>query len=302
MKHHRSLMLATGILGAILVSVLCVPNLLAQAQESGPVFYEEYTGSINSFGQTTILDLSGGYNFNRHFGIDGGLPIHFVDRQEGSTFGFPRAPQGWSNGAGDLYMDLLFNEPNSIVNYSSQARTFAPIGNIDQGFSTGRLLVDWNNHIYRNVGPLTPFADLSFGNTLDDRHYFVRPFDTLGKVFQTEAGSSLRVAPRTYVGGSWYHVFPDGSQKIFSQLVTRSEGFVRIPITNSRYFASNYETVGPSSILDDNGFSGWVGVNTIHNLDFELNYGRSLRYSLDSLSFRVGFNAGSFVKGLVPRI
>jgi hypothetical protein len=283
------------VLDSLLLFMLMVPNLSAQSQEQGLTFYEEYRGSVNTFGQTTVLDLSGGYNFNEHFGVDAGLPVHFLNR-EGQNASFGGLPQGWNNGFGDAYLNLRFNAPNDWVNFSSQARAFVPTGSFDRGYSTGRLTVDWNNHFDRAFGPATPFADVSYGNTLGDRNYLVRPFDTLGQVFQLQGGSSVRVAPRTFVGGSWYHVFPVGSQKIYSELVTRANGFAPVPVVDSRFFESRFETVGRSSILRDNGFAGWVGVKTTHNTDFEVGYARSTQYALDSLTFRIGFNAGSLVK------
>jgi hypothetical protein len=293
---RRSIPKFLGVLTAVSVFSVMVPNLSAQTQEQGPTFYEEYRGSINTFGQTTVLDLSGGYNFNEHFGLDVGLPVHFLDRNGQSALPFAAIPQGWNNGIGDAYLNLRFNDPNDLVNYTSQARVFAPTGSFDRGYSTGRLTVNWDNHVDRTFGPFTPFADASYGNTLGDRNYFVRPFDTLGQVFQLQGGSSVKVAPRTFVGGSWYHVYPVGTQKIYSQLLTRANGVTLVPVIDSRYFASRFETVGPSSILRDNGFAGWVGVKTAHNTDFEVGYSRSIQYALDSLTFRIGFNAGSLVK------
>jgi hypothetical protein len=285
-----------GVLVGLFLSFVTIPNLSAQSQEPGPTFYEEYLGSVNIFGQTTVLDLSGGYNFNEHFGLDVGLPVHFLDRQGQNALPFASFPQGWNNGFGDAYLNLRYNAPNNWVNFTSLARAFAPTGSFDRGYSTGRLTVDWDNHFDHTFGPATPFADFSYGNTLGDRNYFVRPFDTLGQVFQLQGGSSVKVAPRTFVGGSWYHVFPVGTQKIYSELVTQATGSTRAPVTDSRFFESRFETVGPASILRDNGFGGWVGVKTTHNTDFEVGYSRSTQYALDSLTFRIGFNAGSLVK------
>jgi hypothetical protein len=300
MLNRGKILSFAALSAALFIFSLAIPNLRAQDQEKGLTFYEEYRGSVNSFGQTTVLDLSGGYNFNKYFGLDVGIPLSFVHR-EYQNLPSALTPQGWNTNAGDVYLNFRFNGPNRYLNYTSQARTFAPTGSFENGFSTGRVTVDWNNHLDRSFGVVTPFADLSLGNTIGDRHYMVRPFRTLGLVSQIETGADVKVASNVFVGGSWYGVLPSGTQKIYSQLVTEEAGLVPVPVSNSRYFQSAFRTIGPSSIAKDNGLAGWVGVKTGKNIDFELGYSRSTHYDLDTLTFRIGYNPGNLVKRITSR-
>ncbi|MFB3920658.1 MAG: hypothetical protein ACE145_03000 [Terriglobia bacterium] len=300
MLNRRGVVSLARVSAALIAFSLAMPNLRAQSQEKGLTFYEEYRGSTNSFGQTTVLDLSGGYNFNQHFGVDVGIPLSFVHR-EYQNLPASLTPNGWNTNAGDLYLNLRFNAPNRYVNYTSQARTFAPTGSFEDGFSTGRVTVDWNNHFDRSFGPITPFVEASLGNTIGDRHYLVRPFRSLGLVSQLETGADVKVASNVFAGGSWYGVLPSGTQKIYSQLVPESPGFVVVPLNPARPFQSDFRTIGPSDIAKDNGLSGWVGVKTSKNIDFELGYSRSMHYDLDTFSFRIGYNPGSLVKRITSR-
>jgi hypothetical protein len=295
MRNPRRSVFISAVSGLLVFLGLGIGTLSAQTQEPGWTFNQQYRGGVSSLGQNTVLDLSGGYNFNEHFGIDVGIPLYFVHREfqnlpQGVT------PAGWNNSAGDLYLNLRFNAPNKVLNYSSQARTFAPTGSFENGFSTGRVTVDWNNRVDRRFGAITPFAEISLGNTIADRHYLVRPFRSFGFASQIEGGADVKVASNVFVGGSWYGVLPSGTQKIYSQYVTRREGFVPLPVTDSRYFETAFTTIGPSSIAKDRGLAGWVSVKTNRNVDFELGYTRSTHYDLDTLSFRIGFNAGSLVR------
>jgi hypothetical protein len=256
---------------------------------------------VNTFGQTTVLDLSAGYNVNKYFGVDVGIPLHFVHREYDNRAVF--APlHAWNTNVGDAYLNLRFNYPNRTVNYASQVRTFAPTGDYGDGFSTGRVTVDWNNRLDRAFGRVTPFFEAGLGSTVGDRHYFVRPYRTLGLVSQMEGGADVKIASNLYAGGSWYGVIPSGTQKIYSQLINQSPGSVAFPISHFRYFTSAFLTQGPSSIVKDNGLSGWVGIKTGRNVDLEIGYSRSTRMDLDTVSFRVGFNAGALVRRITSRL
>src|SRR6266542_2698500 len=110
MKVRASLVFSIAFAAAFLVAA----NLSAQSQEKGFTFYTEYRGSSNNLRQTTVLDPSLGYNFNKYFGMDVGIPIYFVHPDQDSHTNWGT----WNNNFGDVYVDGRFHVPNPYVNYN----------------------------------------------------------------------------------------------------------------------------------------------------------------------------------------
>src|SRR5437660_7550710 len=111
-------------------------STIASAQEAEPnppgiTFYERLSGTASRLGTVTRLDSTLGYNFNRYFGIDAGVPVYFV-RPSSST----QAAVGSlsSNGIGDFYGDLRLTLSNPMANYFSLLTITAPTGDTQTGF------------------------------------------------------------------------------------------------------------------------------------------------------------------------
>ncbi len=60
-------------------------NDSAGQEGKGLTSYVQFGGSSNSSGHVLKLDSAVGYNFNRHFGVDAGVPIYFVGSAATST-------------------------------------------------------------------------------------------------------------------------------------------------------------------------------------------------------------------------
>ncbi len=264
-------------------------------EEKGFVFYEQFEGSSNTLGQVMKLDTSAGYNFNRFFGVDVGVPVYFV--RASTTTSTSGATS--NSGIGNVYVDLRLTVANPLVNYASTLTGMAPTGDTSKGFSTGRATFDWNNHFDRSFGPIRPFANVDFGNTIADTHFFARPFTSLGKVAQLEGGTTYKIIPFVRVGASAYDDLPTGQQKIFSRLLKRqlsASGGSGSARPRAGAFEKASETVGNADIARDNGFSAWADFNPIRYLDFEIGYTRSVHFDLNTVSFGVGVNLGSLAK------
>jgi hypothetical protein len=281
------------------VLTLALVATTARAQSSsdtnpykGFTFFEYYGGSFSSIGHVTELDTTVGYNFNKYFGVDAGIPFYFVGASK--KFEIPGIMTG--NGAGDVYADLLVTLANPTVNYLGTLRGTAPTGDTKIGFSTGRATFDWDNYFDHDFGDLRPFADVGLANTISDTQFFYRPFTTLGLVVLSEAGASYRVFPKIRVGASYYDDAPIGQQKVFNRLVPTvslpNGATVGTPVTGSSAAAAS-EIVGPSSIDRDNGYSAWVTFQPIRPVTFLASYDHSVHYALNMFSFGIGFNMGS---------
>lgn len=263
------------------------------SEEKGFTFYELYGGSFNSLGHVTELDTTVGYNFNRTFGIDAGIPFYFVGIS--NTVVNPGARS--ENGVGDFYVDLLLTKANPIVNYLGTLRGTAPTGDTNTGFSTGRATFDWDNYFDHDFAGLRPFLDAGLANSISDTHFFYRPYTTLGLVAEFEGGATYKLLPAVRVGASLYDDAPIGPQKIFSRLVPlNQEGNSGGGSGSSVLPGGAAEIVGPSQIARDNGFSAWVTVQPIPAITLEAGYDRSVHYALNSFSFGIGVNVGSIYR------
>jgi hypothetical protein len=253
----------------------------------GWTLYESFEGSLNSLGQVNRLDSTAGYNFNKYFGLDAGLPVYFVNASS-STSGTRSA-----NALGDAYVDLKLTVKNPLVNYGSTLRGSVPTGDTNKGLSSGRATFDWTNHFDRKFGRVTPFANLGIANTVSDTRFFVRPFTTLGTVGHFEAGAEFELLPLLNFAASAYDVAPTGQQKIFSKLATQQ---MTTTITRGRVFTTAHETVGGADLASDNGFSVGFNSSPLPFLDLGINYTRSVHFRLDTLSYGVGVNVGYIVR------
>ncbi len=287
----------------ILVIVLFAVPLKAQnssaaaggagSSERGVTFYEGFYGSASELGQVYKLDSTLGYNFNRWFGIDGGVPIYFVNPSSTSSL----AGYQSGTGIGNAYLDLNFTLNNPLLDYAATLEGTAPTGDKRLGLTTGRFTYDWNNHFQRSFFRLTPFANVGLANTVSDTPLFTRPFTTFGDVTHLEGGLAAGLLPFVSVGASAYDIIPFGTQKIFSRFNPKSgTAFVVSRPHNPHFFQSAQETVGPAALARDNGVSVWATVGLGRFIQAQAGYTRSVRYNLNIFSFGFGFDIGRFAK------
>ncbi len=263
-----------------------------QKQKKGFTLWERFDGSSNAEGQVMTLTSSVGYDFNKYFGVEAGVPVYFV-RSTSAVSGTTS-----SSGIGNFYAGLRLSLANPVVNYSSSLTGSAPTGATSRGRSTGRANVDWTNHFDRDFGRWTPFADLGVGNSIPDTRFFRRPFITLGKVAHFEAGTSYNIWRSLDVSVSAYDVAPWGQQKIYSRLLRRQAGITGGPGTSrrGRVFESSALTVGGAVLARDNGFNvGFTG-RPASFLELGLGYSRSVHFRLDTVSFGLGLNLSSLLR------
>lgn len=279
--------------------LLSAANLAGQSpdktkdEEKGFTLYEQFEGSSNTLGQVTKFETTAGYNFNRFFGVDAGVPLYIVRASASSTTTTSRS----SNGIGDAYVDLRLTAKNPLLNFASTLTGRAPTGDTSSGLSTGRATFDWDNRFDRSFLGLLPFIDLGVANSISDTHFFTRPFTTLGMVGHFEGGASYKFLHFTSVGASLYDDRPWGQQKVFSKLIKRqtASGASRSGRRRGGVFENASETVGGADIARDNGFSAWFDASPIRYLDFEIGFNRSVHYDLNTVSFGVGVNVGSLL-------
>jgi hypothetical protein len=289
-QRHLTLLLALLLItfgGSLMAQT--VPSGAApgeeKQQEKGMVAYESFEGSSNSDGQVMDLNSTLGYNFNKYFGVDVGVPIYFVRAATTTSTSGQRS----ANGLGNFYTDLRLNLRNPLVNYTTTITGSAPTGDTSMGLSNGRATVNWNNHFDRDIARLTPFLNIGVGNTVQDTRLFKRPFITLGKVANFELGTDIDIWKSLSFTASAYDLQPWGQQRVFSR-VRRSGSASGGASPRGRVFENAAETVGSADLVRDHGFSAGLSFNPLPHTSVDAGYTRSVRFGLDTISFGVGFD------------
>ena len=258
-----------------------------------------FDGSANSQERVLDLDSSVGYNFDKHWGVDMGVPFSFVSSSSstttntGTTAG--KNTSSALNSLGNVHTDLNFKTNGDVANYDSTITAAAPTGSTKKGISTGRPNLGWNNHVEHAFDRLTPFVEAGFSNGLTDTRFYHRPYTTLGFISQFTGGSTIDLGGNFSVGASLYDVLPAGPQKMFSKLVGKNSTSVAGSGTHGRSYELAAETSGDASLTRDNGESVWAEF-TPGAFDFQIGYTHSVHFALNTVAFNVGLNLGKLVK------
>jgi hypothetical protein len=272
----------------VLVVGLAMP---AQAEEAerGWFFSGSFTGSTNSDGIVTKAEPVVGYAINNHLRTYAGLPFYMVNVASSTA---TAATGGSMAGIGNALVGARLGINGDAVNYSSNLEFTAPTGDKSRGFSTGRVTADWTNRFSHTFSSFTPFASVGIANTVSDTAFFVRPFTSLGLVTHFEGGTTYELSQTVQAGGSAYAVRGSGQQTIISKIAGSGNGSKGISNKN-RVFETVSETITQNAdLVDDHGYSAWIGVTPNRALNFRVGYSRSVNYDYNTLFFGVGFHAG----------
>lgn len=272
---------------------MAVP-LLAQDRAAGWSFYGRMMGSANSAGTALRFDPVIGYSFNRHIGIDAGVPIYVVLPSDSI-----RQATGSTSvaGIGNAYGALRFHLGSAeTADFLSVVTVAAPTGDEDEGLGTGKVTADWSNSFSKSFGRLRPFGTVGIANSISDTAFFVRPFFTDGVVGHFEGGADYMIGRRWGVGASAYSIVPAGEQTVVSRVVPRGAPSGRGQGLAKRPFETEPVQVGPASLASDHGYSVWWQVWPSSMVALQAGYSRSMGYEFNSFFFGASFNIGSMVK------
>ena len=280
---------ATAVLGMCLaLATVLRAQATPAGEDHGFTFFEEFRGSTSDQGQFTILDTSVGYDFNRHVGIDLGVPYYFFRATPNLV---PGEKHYWDNRVGDPYADVRLTFENRVLNYATVVTLSVPVAETG-AFSTGRLGVNWFNHFDRSIGRFTPYVNVGISNGLLDTRLISQPFmifdsfRSLGFLANGEGGMTLRVANRVVVGGSYYTLQPSGSQKVYA-----ANGI-------SNFFLLPNGTSGSvADFTHDRGYSAFIRFNPTRFVYIEPAYVHSLKFSQDAATVTVGFDLRALFSG-----
>jgi len=166
-----------------------------------------------------LLDFNStlGYNLNPHFGVEGGIPMYLLASRPQNAVAFNTV------GFGNAYVGFHWSVGTGSVHYASSLVAGLPTAGSGKGLGTGRVMVGWDNRFDHRWGRWTPYLDVDPGNGINNvtdpnqqRVTPRRPFLTLGKEVQLEAGTDIDVVRALSLTFSGYYVEPWGAQKVYS--------------------------------------------------------------------------------------
>lgn len=287
---------AIGKIGKVFKRLPSSPST-QEAEATGIVAFEQFQGSSTPLGVVFALNTNLGYAFTPHFTVDAGVPI-FFDRSPFSKVS--TKDWRWTTWLlGEPYVDVRYTTKAAGVGFTTILTGTIPASNAQRIFTTGRFGVDWFNHIEKSTKWITPFLNVGAANGTVNRfmmprpYSIARPYQTLGFISDYEGGASFKLARGFSIGGSAYALLPGGQQKVFSRLVAPDFALAGDG-NHNRFFNSAFETIGPSQIARDNGYSGWIEVKRLKHTDLQIGYTHSVHYRLDSITLMLNFD-GSFL-------
>ncbi len=274
----------------------------ASAQNSIPAYtsdkgaYEVFgfgTTHDNSPSWTSELDTGIGYDFNRVFSVQAGVPFYLVSATTTTSSGTgTTTTTNHYNSVGDAYLGLNLHKKTDSFGFATGLVGTAPTGSRTNGISTGRPTITWANRAEKDFGHLTPFAEATLGNSLSSTQRFRRPFTTLGAVSTVTGGTSIDLFKSVSFEASAYDVLPIGDQKMYSHAANQAAAGAGSPGASHRPFQTAAVTSGTASLTKDHGFSGGLSFNPTRRVSLDFAYTRSIGYDLDSIGATVSFRLG----------
>lgn len=297
------------------------------ADERGVLSFIDFNGNSNSTGHMFTTGFSLSYQFNPHVSVDGHVPFYYVSASTTTTDsnGATQTTTMTDHGIGDPSFALLLRFPNRILDYRTRLTTWVPVAEMNSGFTTGSVLVDWTSHFSRPLGRLLPFGQVGIANTVPETPLFLLPYTAEGFNVRFEVGANALLTQIFSTGTSFYYVLPSGVQSLYSREYHNSGtafdgmgggyggqgngqgngngsasgsgggsgnggGAGNGGGSGNRYgFMTQHVTEG-NDITRDHGVAAWLTANLPYSIDLQIGFNYSYGYDLNTFSFGVGFD------------
>jgi hypothetical protein len=306
--HRRAIVVFAAFASLLPVSANAQKATVAISDDKGWTSYASLVETRDSsIGWATILNSNIGYDFNKHFSADVGVPVYLV--QPNTSVSATNVTTGTStsyNSLGDVYAGMNYRAGGAL-GYSGTIFGAAPTGSTAHGISTGRATVDWNNHFEHEVGHLTPFLEAGLGNSntaLNLSHGNGNPhaigllsYATLGVMSHFQGGTDIDLGKGFSVSVSGYDMSPLGNQKVYSRLFKKGQGSaVAVGKGNGKgVFTQNAVTSGTSGIAIDRGFTSGLDFAPSKRIEVGLEFTRSMTNAVNTVAFSIGYRVGHVV-------
>jgi hypothetical protein len=266
--------------------------------------YTQFQASHDSSsGWSTVANSSIHYDFNKIFGVELGVPFYLSHNGFDSNVivrGNNNPPPVTTYGSlGDAYLSLNFSAPGSWIGYKATITGTAPTGDTSSGISTGRATFDLNNHFEHAFGFFTPLVEFGMGDSSALVNKRVRrPYTTLGPLSHFKAGGGFDFLKYFNFQMTGYENLPIGDQKVYSHLFVRRKNgsIIRLGADGKKHRFALVAVDTGQGILEDNGLTSVFSINVGKHVDLSATYNRSLRQSLDTVEFGIGYRFGKSSK------
>lgn len=245
----------------------------------------------SSLGFTSEADYALGYDFNRKFTIESGIPVYLVATTQ-STTQSGATNQTQTNALGDFFLRLTWDPKPTNFGYHMLIAGTAPTGDTNLGLSTGRAGILWGNHFEKDLGLVTPFGEFLLGNTQSPTQYFQRSYTVLGGWAGVRGGAHVDLGRRLGAEASFYDVAPFGTQKVYSRVVVHGANAGTAHTSKGRPYASQAVTTGGASIAADHGLGVGVSFDPSRRTDISFDYNHSIVQSLDTVGVTISYRIG----------
>jgi hypothetical protein len=276
--------------------------------ERGFTLIESFEASSNSYGQVMSFTSAAGYQFNKHFSFEVGVPIGFdrATTTTSTTSGIPPVTTTTTStttysGLGNAFLALHFAARTPLLNYASTITASVPTGDLSNGLTTGHVTADWTHTLSHDFGRLSPYLTAGIGNTTPNTRTFQRPYLTQGMLAHFEEGLMVDLAHSFSVGGLAYQIEPWGTQTLYSRTAPPISGAPRGPGQGPMSFLQNSVTTGTSSLTRDKGVGALLDYNPSPFLDLGIGFSHSVDLSVNTVSFGIAFNLSPLFRGKKQR-
>jgi hypothetical protein len=252
------------------------------------------------------MDGDVGMGIGKHFALHTGAPFYlFQETQVAGSTTTSRV-----SGVGDAYIAIGYEEKADILHYASSLIGTLPTGDSSLGLSTGRASAGWANRFSHDFGPIEPFGEIGVGAGSAALAAYFRdargrsqqlPFSSLGMQSAWRGGAGVPIGNRIDLEAGFYDVLPFGNQKLYSREISSQSGSSTVSGGNGnsqkgqhgRGWELAHVTAGDASIAADHGFMSDLNVSPSPHFEFDLAFGRSLHYAVNTLSFTASVHFGS---------
>lgn len=271
------------------------------SNSAGTTAFAQFVAKRSNLGSVFNEAVGIGYNFTDHVGADVGFSLYTVQSPFSPVI---NRDWRWTTLVGDPFLDVRFTTKRYGLDLASVLTGTFPVSSPEKVYSTGRVGVDWFNHVVTHYRGFTPFVNFGVANETVDRYVLprpyniARPYQTLGVISNFEGGASYTLFRHYSLGASAYALVPVGPQKVFSRLVS-PDSPVAGDANHYRSWNNAFEVVGSSRLARDNGYSGWVNVTRIKNLQIQVGYTYSIHYAYGSAYVMLRFDGTSLIRSLM---
>ena len=288
---------------AAFISVVFVGSLLAAQNVPASGNSAGWYGAIN-FGVAHDVDgwnnelgSTLGYDMDRHWALESGVPLFFVSPSSSATTTTTTSTSGSYAALGDAFARLKFDPGWKAARYNTSFTGTAPTGSRDHGISSGHATWNWDNKVETDIWKVSPYVQASLANSLANSMNFQRAFTTYGFISQQKAGLSFDIFKSVSLDASYYNVAPLADQTVFSHVRGKgsSNGTANSNAKgkgNGRVFEDNAVVSGSSSLTKDHGFGGGISASPAKHVDWSLDYNRSVGYQTNTISTSIGYRFG----------